>query len=220
MSVASLSAKVREELGTGASRALRRKGIIPATVYGGGKDPMSVTVEEKEITKLYRRKHFSSSVLELDIDGKKHKVLPKAVSLHPITDIVNHADFVFLDEKTQKVDVPLVFEGKERCVGIKRGGFFNIIMRKLPLMCNIDSIPKEIVIDVVSMAVGDTIRASKIKLPEGTSLVSKKEFVVASITGRGSKADDAGAAAAEEGAEGEESSEESSGEGEAKKEEG
>lgn len=204
MSATSLAAKVREELGTGSARALRRKGIVPATVYGKGKDPISVAIEEKDITKLYRRKAFSSTVLELDINGKKHKVLPKSVSLHPITDIVHHADFVFLDDKVQKVDVPIVFEGKDRCLGVKRGGFFNIIMRKLPLMCDVNSIPKEIVIDVVSMVVGDSIRSESIKLPENTQLASKKNFVIASITGRGSKATEEASVTGEgEGSEGE-----------------
>lgn len=207
MSATLLAAKVREELGTGSARALRRQGIVPATVYGKGKDPLSVGIEEKEITKLYRRKHFSSTVLEIEVNGKKHKVLPKAVSLHPITDIVNHADFVFLDDKKQKVDVPIVFEGKERCVGVKRGGFFNIIMRKLPLMCDVNSIPKEIVIDVVSMAVGDSIRSESIKLPEGTALATKKALVIASITGRGSKATEEEASSAEGEGEGESSEE-------------
>jgi large subunit ribosomal protein L25 len=220
MSATSLAAKARTELGTGASRALRRNGMVPATVYGKGKDPLSVSIEEKEVTKLYRKKHFSSSVLELDIDGKKHKVLPKSVSLHPITDIVHHVDFVFLDDKMQRVDVPIVFDGKERCLGVKRGGFFNVIMRKLPLMCNVSSIPKEIVVDVVEMVVGDTVRSVSMALPSGTSLFSKKDLVIASITGRSSKTDDLDDApvAGTEGAEGEGSSEEASSEGGDKKE--
>lgn len=188
MSETSLVAETRKELGTGASRALRRKGLVPATLYGAGNNPMSISVQEKEITKLYRRHGFTSTVIEMDIDGKKHKVLPKTVELHPITDMVHHADFVFLDKKVQKVDVPIVFDGKERAVGVKRGGFFNIILRKLPLFCNVDNIPLNIVIDVTGMVVGDSLRAQEIQLPEGCSLVTKKDLVIASITGRGSKA--------------------------------
>lgn len=201
MSDTSLVAEARTELGTGPSRALRRKGLVPATLYGAGNKPMSVSVQEKEITKLYRKHGFTSTVIEMDIDGKKHKVLPKSVELHPITDMVHHADFVFLDKKVQKVDVPIVFEGKERAVGVKRGGFFNIIMRKLPLFCNVDNIPLHIVLDVTEMVVGDSIIAKEIQLPEGCSVVSKKDLVIASITGRGSKTDELeetpGAAAAE-----------------------
>jgi large subunit ribosomal protein L25 len=123
MSESILSATIREELGTGASRALRRKGVVPATVYGAGNKPVSIAIEEKEITKLYRRHGFTSTVIELDIAGKKHKVLPKTVSLNPITDIVNHADFVFLDKKTQRVQVPIVFEGKGKGYWCKKRWF-------------------------------------------------------------------------------------------------
>lgn len=202
MSDTSLVAEVRKELGTGASRALRRKGMIPATLYGAGNKPISISVKENEVTKLYRRHGFTSTIIEMDIDGKSHKVLPKSVDLHPITDIVSHADFVFLEKKIQKVDVPIIFEGRERAIGVKRGGFFNIIMRKLPLFCNVDNIPLNIVLDIASMQVGDSIRANEIKLPEGCSLASKKDLVIASITGRGSKSEVEESIEGEEGAEG------------------
>jgi len=202
MNVASLVAKERKDLGTGHARALRRQGMIPATLYGAGNKPVSVTLEEKEVTKLYRKHGFTSTVIEMDLDGKKHKVLPKSVDLHPITDIVHHADFVFLEKKVQKVEVPIVFDGKERAVGVKRGGFFNIIKRRLPLFCDVNNIPLNITIDVTNMVVGSSIRAAKISLPEGCHLISKKDFVVASITGRGSKAtEETEASGAEEGSE-------------------
>lgn len=209
MSEIALLAEARKDLGTGPSRELRRNGMIPATIYGAGKKPVSISVQEKEVTKLYRKHGFTSTVIEIELEGKKHKVLPKAVDLHPITDIVFHADFVFLNDKVQKVDVPIVFEGKERSVGVKRGGFFNIIMRKMPLLCNIGSIPTNITIDVTEMLVGASIRSEDITLPEGCSFISKKDFVVASITGRGGKAD-ASDDAAYGGAEGEESAGEES----------
>jgi len=193
MSEVQLFADIRDNLGTGPSRDLRRKGMVPATVYGPGHKPVSITIQEKEITKLYRRHGFTSTVIELDIAGKKHKVLPKTVSLHPITDIVNHADFIFLDTKTQKVDVPIVFEGKERSIGVKRGGFFNIIFRKLTLLCDVKSIPLHIEIDVSNMVIGNSLRAGDLKLPTGCSLTCKTNAVIASITGRGSKADTEGA---------------------------
>lgn len=184
-----LQAEIRTEIGTGASRNVRREGKVPAIIYGPGHQPMSILLEEKEITKLYRKHGFKSTVIELDIAGKKHKVLAQAVQLHPITDIVRHVDFVFLGTKTQKVNVPVVFEGKERSLGIKRGGFFNIIHRSVPMMCDVNKIPQDIVIDVVNMGIGTSIFARSLKLPAGCELVAKKDFVIASITGRGGKAD-------------------------------
>ncbi len=187
-----LAAEVREEIGTGPARAMRRKGLVPATVYGAGKEPLSISIAEKEITRLYRKHGFTSTVIELEIGGKKHKVLPKTVELNPITELVRHADFVYLDSKMQKADVPLVFRGSERSLGIKRGGFLNIIFRRVKLLCPVDNIPQDIVVDISNMGIGASIRSSQLALPAGCSFVSKGDRFIASITGRGSK-DDAAA---------------------------
>lgn len=184
-----LIAELRETLGTGQARALRRNGMIPATLYGTGKKPISIALVEKDVTKLYRKHGFTSTVIQLEIGEKKHKVLPKAIQLHPITDLAHHVDFVYLDSKMQRVSVPVVFEGKERSIGVKRGGFFNTIFRQIELLCPSNDIPKNITIDVSYMSAGMSLRASKLNLPEGCSLVSKKDFVLASITGRAGKAE-------------------------------
>ena len=198
--ILTLAATKRDTIGTGSARNLRRDGMVPATIYGEGGEPISIAVQEKEITKIYRRHGFTSTVIGIELDGKVHKVLPKAVQLHPITDLVNHADFVFLAKKTQKVEVPLVFEGKERALGVKRGGFFNIIFRKIALNCPVDAIPTDIVIDVANMTIGSSIVASKLRLPAGCTLATKDNLVIASITGRGSKDDAEDTVAGAEGA--------------------
>jgi len=183
-----LKGQIRTILGTGPSRELRRNGMIPATIYGDNKEPMSVSLEEKEVTKLYKKHGFTSNVVEIELDGKKIKVLPKSVELHPTKEFVRHADFIFLPAKgMQKVEVPVVYENKEKSVGVKKGGFFNIIKRKILLNCPVDSIPSDITIDVSNMQVGTSLTTKKLKLPEGCSLFAKKDIVLASITGRGGK---------------------------------
>ncbi|MDX1916367.1 MAG: 50S ribosomal protein L25/general stress protein Ctc [Rickettsiaceae bacterium] len=186
-----LKGELREKLGTGAARALRKDGKVPAIVYGSGHQPVSISIEEKEITKLYRKHGFKSTIIELDIEGKSCKVLPKSVDLHPTNELVRHADFIFLQrEGMQKVEVPIVYDGKEKCVGLKRGGFFNIIHRKLTLLCPVDNIPVEVKIDVSNMSIGSSIKSQAIKLPDGSSYITHKNFILASITGRGSKTKD------------------------------
>ena len=101
--VVSLIAQIREEVGTGASRSLRKKGMVPATIYGIGKDALSIAIEEKEITKYYRKPQYMSQLFQLEIGSKKHKVLPKDIQLNPITDVVSHADFIFLGNKMQNL---------------------------------------------------------------------------------------------------------------------
>ncbi len=180
-----LKAGIRKNVGTGDARALRENGRVPAIIYGPGKEPISIHIEEKDITKRYRQPFFKSSVMHIDIDGAVHKVLAQAVELHPIKEIVRHVDFVFLRDDVQKVNVPTVFAGKERSIGVKRGGVFNTIKRSLPIECSPSNIPESIVINVETMYVGQTIRAGSIKLPEGCKLLCKKEQAIASMLGRG-----------------------------------
>jgi len=182
-----LMAEMRDQIGTGPTRALRKKGMVPATIYGSGNTPMSVAVEEKEITKLYRKPQFISALIELDVAGKKYKVLPKAVQLHPITDIVRHVDFVFLDDKFQKMEVPMSFEGKEKSLGIKRGGFFNTIRRSVVLKCPVNNLPRKVTVDVSNMLIGHSIKANDVTLPDGCEFITKTNFVIATIIGKAGK---------------------------------
>lgn len=193
-----LAAEMREKFGTGVARELRRKGMVPAIVYGAGKEALAVSIEEKEITKHYRKPGFISTVIQIKVGSKTHKVLPKAVELHPITDIVRHVDFVHLEGKTQRMEVPVVYEGKERALGVKRGGFFNTIKRTITLLCDVNNIPKNINIDVTNIHIGQSLKAKSIKLPEGVQLASKNDFIMATIIGRkGSKSEDEEAATEE-----------------------
>ena len=181
--VVELIATMREEVGTGPARALRREGMVPAIIYGSGKKPLAIAIEEKEITKLYRKPNFISTVMEFDIGKKKYKVLPKAVELHPITDIVRHVDFIYLDNKIQKTEIPIVYEGKDRAIGVKRGGFFNIVKRTVLLQCPVENIPKNITIDVTGMYVGQSIKVTDLQLPAGCTLVRQSNYIIASIIG-------------------------------------
>lgn len=185
-----LEASLRDRVGTGPARELRGNGMIPAVVYGYGFEPLHIAVLEKEITKLYRSGAYTSHVLNIAVNGQVLRVVPKDIQLHYISDIAHHADFMVVkDAGTQEVEVEVVFDGKERSLGVKRGGFFNIIRRKIPLACDVDSIPRCVVVDVSRLRIGQSLYASQLRLPKGTSLARKRDFVIASITGRGGKKD-------------------------------
>ncbi len=186
--VVALTAEIREELGTGAARSLRRKGMVPATIYGTKKEPLSIAIEEKELTKYYRKPQYISQVFQFEIGGKKHKVLPKDIQLNPITDVVSHADFVFLENKIQKMKVPIVYLNNEISLGVKRGGYFNTIRRFLTILCPVKNLPRKIEIDTINMPIGVSIKASAAVLPDGAKLVNNPEFVIASIVGKKGKA--------------------------------
>ncbi len=190
-----MEATKRSENGTGSARALRRQNLVPAQVYGGGKDNLSIALSEKEIIKLTHRFDFTTTIVELKLEGKTVKALPKTYEINPLTDRVEHIDFIYLEEKQQKVSIPITFHGERTCVGVKRGGFFNKVMRYVPVICDPKKIPSTIEVDINKMRIGQSLRASALELPEGCKHARKDDFVVASVTGRATQLDREEAAA-------------------------
>jgi large subunit ribosomal protein L25 len=184
-----LKAEKRDALGTGASRALRRRGMVPVTLYGNGLPAISLSIIQKEITKYYRKPQYISQIFLIELDGgESYKVLPKAISLDPITELVIHADFVFLASDVQVMQMPLVYSNKENCIGVKRGGYFNTVRRSLKVACPINSMFRKLELDTTSIPIGKSILAKDIELPEGVNLLDNPNTVIASIIGKKGKA--------------------------------
>ncbi len=178
-----LPAETREGVGKGASRALRREGRVPAVVYGGKEEPLSIHVEEKLLIKQLSSGHFLNSIVEIEVGGKKLRTLPKDVAFHPVTDRPLHADFLRLSKNsTVHVNVPVIFTNEEASPGLKRGGVLNIVRHELELICDGNKIPEEIAIDVTGLDIGDSIHISTVSLPEGsTSAITDRDFTIATI---------------------------------------
>ena len=178
-----LPAETRERAGKGASRMLRREGRVPAVIYGGKEEPLSIHVEEKELRRQLGTGHFSNSIVMIDVGGKKVRTLPKDVAFHPVTDRPLHVDFLRLSkDATVTVEVPVVFENEEASPGLKKGGVLNIVRHTLELVCDADKIPDEIHIDVTGADVGDSIHISQVKLPAGSvSAITDRDFTIATI---------------------------------------
>ena len=178
-----LSAEPRERAGKGASRALRREGRVPAVIYGDNQEPISIHVEEKALYKLLMTGHFFNSIVELTVNGKTTRTLPKDVAFHPVTDRPLHADFLRLNKNaTVDVEVPVHFINEEASPGLKRGGVLNIVRHEIELICEADKIPDEIEIDVTGYDVGDAIHISAVTLPAGSkSAITDRDFTIATI---------------------------------------
>ena len=178
-----LSAEPRERAGKGASRALRREGRVPAVIYGDNKAPESIHVEEKALVKALMTGHFSNSIVEVTVNGKTERTLPKDVAFHPVSDRPIHVDFMRLSkDATVHVEVPVVFANEEASPGLKRGGVLNIVRHELELICDANLIPDEIVIDATGFDVGDSIHISHVKLPEGSkSAITDRDFTIATV---------------------------------------
>ncbi len=178
-----LSAETRERAGKGASRELRRQNRIPAVIYGNKQDPELIHVEEKALIKLLMTGHFSNSVVEIDLGGKKQITLPKDVAFHPVSDRPTHVDFLRIVKGAKvEVNVPVVFFNEEASPGLKRGGVLNVVRHELELICDNDKLPDDIQIDVSGFDVGDSIHISHVTLPKGSeSKITDRDFTIATI---------------------------------------
>lgn len=179
---ATLSAEIRERAGKGIARAQRRAGRVPAVIYGNKFDPIMISVDAKELIKTADNARYFITVIELDVDGDKHQVLPRDLQLHPVTDRPLHADFLRFGPDTRIVaSVPVGFENEENSPGLARGGVLNIVRREVELRCSPLAIPDDLLFDVAGLDIGDSIHIGSITLPEGVSTLTDRDFTVATI---------------------------------------
>ena len=152
-------------------------------VYGEKKEPLSIHVEEKLLSKMLSPGHFMNSVIMIDFEGKPHRTLPKAVDFHPVSSRPIHVDFLRIGEHTKvHVGVPMRFDNEEESPGLKRGGVLNVVVHELEIVCDAASIPNEIHIALDGLEIGDSIHISQVKLPEGvTPANTDEDFTVATI---------------------------------------
>ena len=181
--MSNLKAKIRENLTSGSNNKLRAEGLIPAILYGGKNQNLNISVSKKEISNIISSETFLSKVLELDIDGKKEKVIPRDVAYHVVSEEPIHIDFMrIVSGKKIILEIPVKFINHPDSPGLKRGGVLNIVRRKVELKCPAESIPDEIVVDLTGTDIGTSIKISSVKLPENViPTITDRDFVVATV---------------------------------------
>jgi large subunit ribosomal protein L25 len=198
-----LVAKARSGVGKGAARALRREGWIPAVIYGDKKDPLPISISYNEAMKSIYGGGFLSHVINVDVDGTKHQVIPRDYQLDVVKDKALHVDFLRVGPNTKlHVEVAVHFVNQDASPGIKKGGVLNIVHHTLDLTCPANAIPESITIDLTGKDVGDSIHLSSIELPKGTSVrTHEKDMTIATIAAPSAmRSDDAAAAPAADAA--------------------
>ena len=178
-----LKALKREKLTSGSNNKLRANGFIPAILYGG-KDPnQNISVSKKELSSIINSDTFLSKVLEIELEGKKEKVIPRDVSYNVISEEPVHIDFMrIVSGKKIILEIPVKFINHPDSPGLKRGGVLNIVRRKVELKCPAESIPDEIVVDLTGTDIGTSIKISSVKLPESVMpTITDRDFVVATV---------------------------------------
>ena len=178
-----LKAIKRENTSTGSNNKLRSDGFIPAVLYGGKDANQNISIQIKEIKNLINSDTFLSKVLEIDIDGKKEKVIPRDVAYNVVSEEPIHIDFMrIVSGKKIILEIPVKFINHPDSPGLKRGGVLNIVRRKVELRCPAENIPDEIIVDLAGTDIGTSIKISSIKLPDNViPTITDRDFVVATV---------------------------------------
>lgn len=196
-----LQAEERAATGTGEARAIRRNAMVPAIIYGSGKPQVAVSLPRKELTLEYRKQGFLSHIFEINLGKAKYKVLPKAIQLHPVTDEIEHMDFMHVNQNDKvKVIVSLHIENEEKCPGVKHGGVLNVARHDLEVYCLPDNIPESITIDVSELNIGQNIHLGDIKLPNGVETKLAADTTIAAVLGAAKEVEESSEEAATEAA--------------------
>lgn len=186
-----LNVEKREKVGTGGARATRNSGLIPGVLYGGDRGSIPIEVNAKDVLMALRSGKFVSHMVELNHQGEKQPVIPRAIQFHPVTDEPIHIDLYRVEENSEiDIDVVVHFKNHEASPGLKRGGALNIVRHTIKLRVKASKIPEEIVVDLTGREIGDSIHISSIALPDGARpVIRDRDFTVATIAGRKAEAE-------------------------------
>jgi len=180
-----LKAEVREQVGKGSAREVRRNGKVPAVIYGDKQPPLAIALSYKDVYYKIHGGGFLTTVATIDVGGQKIRVLPKDYQLDPVRDFPIHVDFLRVSGNTEvNVAVPVHFINEEKSPGLKRGGALNIVRHEVELHCPADAIPESITVDLSGTEIGDSIHISAVKLPAGVKpVIADRDFPIATIAG-------------------------------------
>jgi len=171
-------AESRNVFGKGASRRLRRENLVPAVVYGDGKDPQSIQLKHNEVVKHLENEAFYSQLLALDVDGGESvRTILKDVQRHPYRQQILHMDFLRVTAGAElQVNVPLHYIGEDVAPGVKNeNGIVTHNDNEVTVACRPRDIPSHIEIDMSNMSIGDSVHLSDLVMPEGVRLVDLVE---------------------------------------------
>jgi large subunit ribosomal protein L25 len=195
--VKELKATARPAGGKGAARAERRAGRVPGVIYGDSQPPMTISVDDAELRQRIQAGRFLTTIYDIDLEGKKHRVIPRDFHLDPVRDFPIHVDFMRLGEgATIRVSVPLHIMNAESAPGVKRGGTVNIVTHTVELEASVDNIPQFVEADVSGLDISNSLHLSDIKLPDGVKSLSREDVTLVTIVPPSGYAEELKAAAA------------------------
>ena len=181
--VASLAATARTKTTKGAVSIIRGSGNVPAVIYGDKQAPALIAIENKLLVRHLESTGFMTRLFDIEVDGKKHRVLPRDVQFDPVSDRPLHVDFLRVSANTRvRVAIPVAFLNSEKSPGIKRGGTLNVVHHEIEVTCAPDKIPERFEVSLEGLQINDAIHLSALKLPSDVKLTThEKDFTIATI---------------------------------------
>jgi large subunit ribosomal protein L25 len=180
--VTQIKAAARSRAGKGAARAERRAGRVPGIIYGDGKEPLPISLDYDELRQRIYAGHFLTTIHDVEIDGVKHRVIPRDFQLDAVRDLPLHVDFMRLGEgATIRVRIPVLVRNTEQSPGVKRGGTVSIVTHTIEVRCRADAIPTGIEVDVGELEINHSKHLSDIKLPDGVRAVSGRDITLVTV---------------------------------------
>jgi large subunit ribosomal protein L25 len=180
-----LKAQLRDRVGKGAARELRRNAMVPAVIYGDKQDPLAIALPYKELAMRVHGGGFMTTLAKIEIDGNEHLVLPRDFQLDPVRDFIEHVDFLRVNENSRVVVmIPVHFRNEGLSPGLVRGGVLNIVRHEIEVDCRVTAIPEYFEVDLTGLDIGDSVHISAVSLPENVKLtITDRDFTVITIAG-------------------------------------
>jgi large subunit ribosomal protein L25 len=195
--VKELKATARPKSGKGAARAERRAGRVPGVIYGNNQPPVTISVDDRDLRQRILAGRFLTTIYDIELEGKKHRVIPRDFHLDPVRDFPIHVDFMRLGEgATIRISVPLHVVKSESAPGIKRGGTVNIVTHAIELECSVDNIPQYVEADASGLEIGYSLHLTDITLPAGVKSLTREDATLVTIVPPSGYAEEQKAAAA------------------------
>ncbi|HVX91877.1 MAG TPA: 50S ribosomal protein L25/general stress protein Ctc, partial [Xanthobacteraceae bacterium] len=180
--VKELKATVRPQVGKGAARAVRRKGRVPGVIYGDNKPPLPISLDFDELKQRIAAGRFLTTIYDLEVDGTKHRVLPRDFQVDPVKEFPVHVDFLRLGVgATIRVRIPIHVRNADQSPGIKRGGTVNIVTHAVEVQCPADAIPEAFDVDVSGLEINHSRHLSDITLPPNVKPIAHEDVTLVTI---------------------------------------
>lgn len=178
-----LEVNIRETKTKSEIKKLRSDGFVPGVLYGDVEKNVNLSVKKNSLEKFLKSGNFMSKVIDIKVNGKDYKVLPRSIDFNKLTNQPIHIDFQTMSAGTKVIVwIPVKFINENICPGLKMGGVLNIVRRKVELSCPADQIPSELIVDLGEKQINESIHISSIVLPENVKpTILDRDFTIATV---------------------------------------